>query len=140
MPLELFDRMPPSGAADDARLHANLASAVEQLDVAPVAGDDGQDAVRHRLAGEAGARGPEGERDPQAAAEPEELPHLRRRGRVDDRPRDEAVDAGVVGVGDPVDRARQHPFYGQDARQLACKLHRRHGNAATGLREPRPSR
>ena len=141
MPLELLARIPPivqalieagSGpiltpcslrcrltmAADRARLHANLAPAVLDGDVAPRLRDHDQQPVRHRLPGQAGAGGPEGQRDPVLPAETEQGADLVHRVGPHDGSRHESVDAGVAGVSDAVDVPREHPIGFEDAGQL----------------------
>ena len=95
--------------------------------LAPVARDDGEDAVGHGLTRQAGPRGAKGQRDPQRAAEPEQILDLADRGRQHDGLRDDAVDAGVVGKGDAIDPPGQHPPRVDDPAQVVTKSHQRTG-------------
>ena len=95
-----FTRLPTTPGSTRTR-----APSTSTRDTLPVARQLDQQPVAHRLPRQAGAGGAEGQRQAVAAREGEEARHLGRRHRLHDGARQQAVDAGVVGVGDAVDRA-----------------------------------
>ena len=77
-----------------------------------------QHVVAHRLAGERGARGAEGQVPARATAEVEEVADLAQVPRADDGLRDQPVDRGVARAAQAVDRAVEDAAGGDDAAEV----------------------
>ena len=111
-----------------------LRAALQHLDAAPVPGDLHQDAVRYRLAGEAGARGAEGHGDPVSWLSAEQPAHLLDAAGEDHGLRDQPVEAGVRGEGDQVHGPVEHAIRSDDGGEgIPKRKGRGHGNRQEAL-------
>ena len=105
-------------AADDPRLRPDAAALVQHPGAVPVGRQLHQQVVAHRLAGEGGAGGAEGQVAARATAEVEEVPDLAQVPRAHDGLGDEAVDRGIAGAAQAVDRAVEDAAGGDDAAEV----------------------
>ena len=100
--------------ADHSRLRPDPPPVVEHARAAEVRADLDEHVVAHRLARERGARGPEGHVAAAAGGPGEKLADLAEAARPDDGLGNQAVDRGVSGAAQPVDRPREDAVRRED--------------------------
>ena len=108
--------------ADHARLQADPVGLVKDPEVGPAPAQAHQDGIRDRLAGQAGAGGPEGDRQFQPARFPEDALHLEFVLDIDDDFRNEPVKTGIRAVGDGPERIDDEPVSGNGGLDAAKKF------------------
>ena len=109
-------------AADHARLQADPVGLVKDPEVGPAPAQAHQDGIADRLARQAGAGGPEGDRQLQPACFPEDALHLEFVLDIDDDFRNEPVKAGIRAVGDGAQRIGDEPVGGNGGLDPAKKF------------------
>ena len=104
-------------AADHPGLHADFPTPILDPHRAPVSGHLDQNAVGDGLTGQARPGRAEGHRHPVRPAEPEEALNLLDTLGQNHRLRDQAIEARISRVGDPLDRPGEHPLPLDDLRE-----------------------
>ena len=109
-------------AADHTRLQADPVGLVKDPEVGPAPAQAHQDGIADRLARQAGAGGPEGDRQLQPACFPEDALHLEFVLDIDDDFRNEPVKAGIRAVSDGAQRIDDEPVSGNGGLDAAKKF------------------